>query len=277
MSEAQINLLICLISAHIIGDFILQSNWIAENKKNIWIQLLHASIIAGLSYLLCGIWKSWLIPLFILLSHFVIDFLKSVIKTAIVNYSIKIHGKRSLKAKKDDVSTEYGWLFLVDQILHLILITIFSIWILRSNLSDFYWINLWGKDFLGILILISGFTLTVWGLGFIINYLLIPFQKDRLENNGFKNGGRVIGFVERATIFLLIVLGEVGGIGFLIAAKTLFRFGEIQKAGNRKEAEYILIGTLFSFFLAIFLTFITILVSSNYFQTFQFKILMQPK
>lgn len=36
-------------------------------------------------------------------------------------------------------------------------------------------------------------------------------------------------------------------IGFLIAAKSVFRFGELSDRANRLEAEYITIGTLLSF------------------------------
>ena len=41
------------------------------------------------------------------------------------------------------------------------------------------------------------------------------------------------------------------GVGFLIAAKSVFRFGDLSKAKDRKLTEYILIGTLLSFGLAI--------------------------
>ena len=37
------------------------------------------------------------------------------------------------------------------------------------------------------------------------------------------------------------------GIALLLGLKSLFRFGEIKDPANRKEAEYILIGTLLSF------------------------------
>ena len=40
-------------------------------------------------------------------------------------------------------------------------------------------------------------------------------------------------------------------IGLLIAAKSVFRFGDLNKGKNRKLTEYVLIGTLLSFGLAI--------------------------
>jgi hypothetical protein len=41
--------------------------------------------------------------------------------------------------------------------------------------------------------------------------------------------------------------GQIEGVGFLVAAKSVFRFGELTDHQNRLEAEYITIGTLMSF------------------------------
>jgi len=69
--------------------------------------------------------------------------------------------------------------------------------------------------------------------------------------NGFKNGGMVIGYLERLLIFVFITTGQYSGIGFLVAAKSIFRFGEFKDSENRMEAEYIIIGTFLSFLYAI--------------------------
>ena len=45
------------------------------------------------------------------------------------------------------------------------------------------------------------------------------------------------------TLVALVVFG----VGFLVAAKSVFRFGELTNQQNRLEAEYITIGTLMSF------------------------------
>jgi hypothetical protein len=42
------------------------------------------------------------------------------------------------------------------------------------------------------------------------------------------------------------------GIGFLIAAKSIFRFGDIKESEGLKLTEYFMIGTLLSFGMAIF-------------------------
>lgn len=66
-------------------------------------------------------------------------------------------------------------------------------------------------------------------------------------SRGFTDGGVVIGRLERLLIFLFVIAGELGAVGFLITAKSVFRFGELTNKENRLEAEYIIIGTLMSF------------------------------
>lgn len=74
---------------------------------------------------------------------------------------------------------------------------------------------------------------------------------------GLKKGGKLIGQLERAIIFLLVLAGHPEGVGFLIAAKSIFRFGEIKDIKQRQEAEYIIIGTFMSFGYGLLIAFLT--------------------
>jgi len=74
---------------------------------------------------------------------------------------------------------------------------------------------------------------------------------DSPKESGLKKAGAYIGVLERLFIFLFVVLGQWAGIGFLITAKSVFRFGDLSRAKDRKLTEYILIGSLFSFLIAI--------------------------
>ncbi|NOY22057.1 MAG: hypothetical protein GXO70_00915 [Acidobacteria bacterium] len=74
------------------------------------------------------------------------------------------------------------------------------------------------------------------------------------EKRGLKNGDRLIGRLERALIFLFTLSGHLMAVGFLITAKSVLRFGELKNGSDRKEAEYIIIGTLYSFFLALLIS-----------------------
>jgi hypothetical protein len=61
-----------------------------------------------------------------------------------------------------------------------------------------------------------------------------------------------IGRFERVLTVTFVLLDRYEAIGFLITAKSILRFGETRAPGARKEAEYILIGTMLSFTAAIF-------------------------
>ena len=64
--------------------------------------------------------------------------------------------------------------------------------------------------------------------------------------DGFVAGGRTIGRYERLLVYIFIITDAPIALGFLIAAKSIFRFGDLTDATNRRKAEYILLGTLMS-------------------------------
>ena len=75
-------------------------------------------------------------------------------------------------------------------------------------------------------------------------------EEDNSEDS-LESAGKYIGILER--LFVFILLNQWSAIGLLIAAKSVFRFGDLSRAKDRKLTEYILIGTLISFGLAIFI------------------------
>ena len=48
-----------------------------------------------------------------------------------------------------------------------------------------------------------------------------------------------------------VLLGQWEAVGFLLTAKSILRFTEIQNAEARQISEYVLLGTLMSFALSI--------------------------
>lgn len=250
MNEIAKQLLICLVASHFVGDFIFQSDKDASNKLRPLILLKHSFIVAILSYMLCGVWTQWRIPLVIFCTHPVIDWIK---KKAV---------------KREGLSNKWSiYAFLIDQAAHILIIIILAITITPvssvagagANVIFLFWVDLFGKGFLKLLIILSGAILAVKAGGFLIGMAVRPFL-DEIKNNendvdmeiknsgrGLKNGGKVIGQLERSLIFLFILMGQLSGIGFLLAAKSVFRFGEVKDPRHRMEAEYIIIGTLMSF------------------------------
>ena len=74
--------------------------------------------------------------------------------------------------------------------------------------------------------------------------------KDKRQES-LMDAGLLIGIMERLIIVLFIQVGFLSGIGFLLAAKSIFRFGDLTNAKDTKFTEYILVGTLASFTIAI--------------------------
>jgi hypothetical protein len=64
--------------------------------------------------------------------------------------------------------------------------------------------------------------------------------------------------LERLFVFTFVITGNWEAIGFLLAAKSVFRFGDLKESKDRKLTEYILIGTLLSFGIAILIGVMTL-------------------
>ncbi len=60
--------------------------------------------------------------------------------------------------------------------------------------------------------------------------------------------GRTIGCLERTLVFSLVLFGQWGALGFVIAAKSIARFRELD---DKSFADYYLIGTLASMLVAV--------------------------
>lgn len=249
MGEISKEILICLSATHFLGDFVFQSDADASGKRRLPILFKHAIIVAALGYLLCGIWVLWQIPLIIFLTHSLIDYIK-------------------VTSEKEN-----PYSFIIDQAVHLAviiaIIIIVSTGIIPISEPSTFWVRLLGKGFLKFLILIAGLAVCIKAGGILIGLAVKPFtdemqrDQERTKANGagvsrgFENGGKIIGYLERALIFLFILTGQPESIGFLIAAKSILRFGEIKDRQNRLEAEYIIIGTLMSFGFGISIAYVT--------------------
>lgn len=250
MSEAAKEILICLVAAHFLSDFILQTDADAARKRNPIILLKHAVIVAATSYLLCGIWGLWQVPLAIFLIHGAADVIKTRLRS------------------------ESAYAFLADQALHLGAIGAI-VWVLSYSKMlppaglPIFWVGLCGKAFLQGLVPMTGLIASVKAGGILIGLAVktLPAELKASSGNGvgalgrgahgLENGGKIIGYLERGLIFLFILMEYPGGIGFLIAAKSILRFGEIKDRENRMQAEYIIIGTFMSYGYGILIALLT--------------------
>ena len=72
-----------------------------------------------------------------------------------------------------------------------------------------------------------------------------------VPTGGSDGAGRWIGIMERLLIFLLVVGHEAGAAALVVTAKAILRFPEITGDEPHLSAEYVLIGSLASWLLAI--------------------------
>ena len=109
-----------------------------------------------------------------------------------------------------------------------------------KNLGNQFWI------ILTALILLTNPTSII-----IKNIISIWTPENKNKDKSLQNAGNYIGILERLFIFSFILTGHFEAIGFLLAAKSIFRFGDLKEAKDRKLTEYVLIGTLLSFGIAL--------------------------
>src|SRR5690606_965836 len=94
----------------------------------------------------------------------------------------------------------------------------------------------------------------------LIKIVIAQWRPETMEKQGevlftdeesLIKAGRFIGVLERIFVFLFVIIDHWEAIGFLLAAKSIFRFGDLRQGKDRKLTEYVLIGTLLSFGISI--------------------------
>lgn len=222
-------LVIKVLLSHLLGDFVLQSNKMVAGIHTHKLRSKYLYMHIGIHFIVLWAflqfqWHYFFSVLLLSLSHLVID----------------IFTKLFLAGKLKAVAT-----LIIDQILHLITLYIF--------VNCFYAFKIdWNACFseANYFLLIALISISFVASVFIKKTMeLFQFPK---EGMGF--AGKYIGILERLFIFFFVATSFWEGIGFLLAAKSIFRFGDLKENKDRKLTEYILIGTLLSFGIAILIS-----------------------
>lgn len=248
--------LLALVATHLIGDFFLQGDDDVAAKRRLHVRayLSHGVKQAVVAYCFAGVWFVWQIPALVFASHVLIDGLKEALLRWLAP-----------RDKDDKPVTRWKfWAIIFDQILHLAALAAivefldrYGLISIASQWSDLLGVSLWLKA----LTVLSGAVLTIFAGGVLIGILVQPLLQEmrgasppaiiRVDQRGLEKGGRLIGQLERCLILLFILSGQPAGVGFLVAAKSILRFGELKDHKYRMEAEYIIIGTMLSFIWAL--------------------------
>jgi hypothetical protein len=223
------SLTIKLLVAHILGDFVLQPNhWVKSKKKKAYKSIyfyLHGGVhLLSLLILLGFDLSYWRSIGGIVLSHLLIDLCK-----------VKL--ERRLNPRL---------MFGLDQLLHLCVIG-GVIYYHTGHKIDF-----WSIYSTELLLAILALLMVTSVSSVVVKTVMSKWklEEDKSEDS-LESAGKYIGILERLFVFGFILLHQWSAIGLLIAAKSVFRFSDLSRAKDRKLTEYILIGTLISFGLAI--------------------------
>lgn len=218
-----------LFLAHILGDFLLQPNsWVIDKEvkkhksKFLYIHCILHGLLAWLFIFEVSFWKN---ALLISILHGIIDWIK-------------------LNFQKPN--TKRNW-FILDQILHIIVLVWITITWENINLNFLYTVE--NKSW----IIVTATIFLTKPTSILIKNIISIWTPDESSNSGhaLENAGNYIGILERLFILCFIMTGHFEAIGFLLGAKSIFRFGDLRVARDRKLTEYVLIGTLLSFGIAI--------------------------
>ncbi|MBK9257807.1 MAG: DUF3307 domain-containing protein [Saprospiraceae bacterium] len=227
-----------MMLAHFIGDFYLQSSgWVQEKEQKKYKSFylyIHSAIHGLLVWILMWEWSAWKLAIPIALVHFVIDLSKLVLQTE--------------KSKRT-------WFF-IDQILHIISILVIASIYQNGYISIDITQALNSKN----IIYVTGYVILTLPMSIMIQKTLLPWSDliGEADDDSLLNAGQYIGILERSFVFVFVLANRWEAVGFLLAAKSVFRFGDLKESKDRKLTEYILLGTLLSFGIAIVVSMLVI-------------------
>ena len=219
-----------LILAHLFGDFILQpDSWVADKERHKLKSpylYLHVLIHTILSFVFLWNTDLWWVSILVGITHFIIDASKLIFQ--------------NVKNKK-------RWFF-IDQMLHILVILGISFYFKEFNF-DF----LSNQEILkiGMAALFLSTPASIFIKILLSSWTPVPETQSSLQTESLSSAGKYIGILERLLVFTFIMVNHWEGVGFMVAAKSVFRFSDLAQAKQRKLTEYVLIGTLLSFGLAV--------------------------
>jgi hypothetical protein len=243
------------ILAHIMADFLLQTEKIATQKENISNLLLHGAVVGGLPILFTIPYLSFKLLKIIL----IITFLHLIIDWA----------KHKMTNKFSTLETSVSF-FLGDQLLHLIILLFSFRWLnniylhpwsqhLSSRLAHYFpFFNQLSRADWSLFYLLLAAYIFNWRAGnFIVDKTLANFlpltDQDEQKQIGFTdkqnslpaqdNIGALIGKLERTLILTLVLTQNFTAITLVFAAKSVARFSNFT---DKKFADYYIVGTLSS-------------------------------
>jgi len=232
-------LLVALIIGHLVSDFFLQPmSWVNDRNAHHFKAkklYLHVLVHGMVSAAILALWEynyGWQQPstvvlstAAIMLSHYLIDIAKSYSNKGVVP-------------------------FLLDQIAHIAVIIALCIYI-TDNQSLIAYIGALATNPKALWI-VCGYLIILSPTAVFIRMMLEKLTANFSSDGSLPLAGQSIGMLERVLMLSFILLDQFAGVGFLLAAKSVFRFGDLSASKDKKLTEYVMLGTLLSVSVTLF-------------------------
>lgn len=223
---------------HIICEFYLQPKRWTEIKKETRArspELYLNSLLHGVSIFL----PAWLLAF---------DLKTTAYLVAVVTVSHVILDLWKATAEKGD---RFSY-FVFQQTLYALLLTVIAFYMTKGVTIESVLKH--DKFFDGLMVVFAYLLIlkpTSIVIGTVLKKYPITNTGNNANTNGLVAGGELIGYLERVLILTFTLVGSYAAVGFVLAAKSIFRFGELSKSGDRSMTEYVLIGSLLSMVITI--------------------------
>lgn len=232
-------LLVTLIIGHLVSDFFLQPmSWVNDRNthhfkaKKLYLHVLVHGVVSAVILALWEYSYGWqqlstvlLSTAAIMLSHYLIDIAKSYSNKGVVP-------------------------FLLDQIAHIAVIIALCIYI-TDNQSLIAYVSALATN-PKMLWVVCGYLIILSPSAVFIRMMLERLTANFSSEGSLPLAGQSIGMIERVLMLSFILLDQFAGLGFLLAAKSVFRFGDLSASKDKKLTEYVMLGTLLSVSVTLF-------------------------
>ncbi|MEZ4858724.1 MAG: DUF3307 domain-containing protein [Flavobacteriaceae bacterium] len=215
--------------AHTSVDYFLQSPKQAQDKNRLGFKskflVWHILLVFALSWLFSFQLHFFVGAGVIAISHYFID---------------------GFKPKWNIHKTLGKYAFFIDQFLHLVMIGVVVV-----LFQKYYG---WKPVFQIPISFKTGFVIMAYLLclkptNIFIKEVFRAAEVQMATENELPNAGKLIGILERILTLTFIIIGQFQAVGFLIAAKSVLRYKDTETL----KTEYVLIGTMLSFGVAVLL------------------------
>ena len=251
-TSEEASLLLRLLIAHCVTDFLLQTEKSVKNKRQKLLRspslYKHVALTFLVAWLFAARLDLWIMIAIIGITHLLID-------------AVKLWADKKINERRHPQKDI--WLFSMDQLLHVIVIV--WVWLaivkgydrmgtlIATLLPDYRW-----------LLRVLGYLVLTGPVTYMIRFLTKRWADNLDTRMGLQDAGKWIGILERILILTLVFIEQFIAIGFLVAAKSILRLidkpemmvhspegGKEQAFNARKHTEYVLIGTFLSFGFAV--------------------------